>query len=79
MRDRSPGEMRDRPQLRGDDELSRSLLDRVNTTGRFFLSSTRINDRFHLRLNATNHRIRAAHLDDALALIAACARRRDHC
>jgi aromatic-L-amino-acid decarboxylase len=59
--------------LRGEDELSRDLLDRINATGRLPLSSTRVDDRFCLRLTATNHRTRASHLRDALALIVACA------
>lgn len=59
--------------LEGDDERSRDLLDRINASGRFFLSSTRIDGRFYLRLNATNHRTRASHLRDALSLIAAAA------
>lgn len=36
---------------------------------RIFLSSTLVEGRFFLRLNATSHRTHAGHLHDALALI----------
>lgn len=60
--------------LRGDDDANRRLLDRINDSGRFFLSSTRVDDRFYLRLNATNHRTHEPHLRDALDHIRRCAR-----
>lgn len=55
--------------LRGDDERNHRFLERINATGRIFLSSTRVADRFLLRLNPTNHRTGAGDVRDALDLI----------
>ena len=57
--------------LRAGEGPTRRLLERINSTGRIFLSSTRITGEFHLRLNASNHRTRPAHLRAALDLITA--------
>ncbi|WP_194916815.1 pyridoxal phosphate-dependent decarboxylase family protein [Catenulispora rubra] len=60
--------------MRGDDEDSQRLLERVNATERIFLSSTRVEGRFFLRMNPTSHR---THLDDvrnALAILRTYAR-----
>lgn len=55
--------------MRGSDEDNRRLLARINATGRVFLSSTLVQDRFLLRLNPTNHRTGPEHLRAALDLI----------
>jgi aromatic-L-amino-acid decarboxylase len=60
--------------LHGDDEVSRRLLERVNATGRIFLSSTLVEGRFFIRLNPTSHRTHAAEARTALAVIRDCAR-----
>jgi aromatic-L-amino-acid decarboxylase len=48
---------------------TRRLLDRVNATRRAFLSSTRIDGEWYLRLNASSHRTRAKHLHATLDLL----------
>jgi aromatic-L-amino-acid decarboxylase len=55
--------------LRGDDEPNRRLLERINGTGRIFLSTTRVEGRYFLRLNPTSHRTHATHVHEAIALI----------
>ncbi|WP_206185042.1 pyridoxal phosphate-dependent decarboxylase family protein [Thermoactinospora rubra] len=54
---------------RDGDEAGRRLLDRVNATGRIFLSSTTVEGRYFLRLNPTGHRTHEAELRAALELI----------
>jgi glutamate/tyrosine decarboxylase-like PLP-dependent enzyme len=60
--------------LRGDDEASQRLLDRVNATERIFLSSTQIEERFYLRMNPTSHRTHADDVREALGILRSCAR-----
>ncbi|WP_433337381.1 pyridoxal phosphate-dependent decarboxylase family protein [Spirillospora sp. CA-294931] len=60
--------------LHSGDAAGQRLLERINATGRIFLSSTRVDGRFYLRLNPTSHRTREHHVRDALALIRALAR-----
>lgn len=55
--------------VRGDDRGTRRLLDGINATGRFFVSSTRVDDRLLVRMNPTGHRTGAEHVREVLALI----------
>jgi aromatic-L-amino-acid decarboxylase len=51
---------------RGGDEANRCFLERINASRRVFLSSTRVADRFTLRLCILSHR---SHIDDVEAAI----------
>ena len=53
----------------GGDDANRRLHDRINATGRLFLSSTRINKRDMLRLCILSHRTRREHVDQMLKII----------
>lgn len=59
--------------LRGSDESNRALLERVNATGRAFLSHTVLNDRFVLRLSAGNLRMTREDLDTTWQTVVRCA------
>lgn len=63
--------------LSGDEALNRvntDLLDRLNRTGKLFLTHTKLNGRFTLRLVVGQTHVRQSHVDDAWHLIAATAR-----
>jgi aromatic-L-amino-acid/L-tryptophan decarboxylase len=55
----------------GDDATNRALLDRINATGRVFLSSTRIHGRFTLRMCPLSLRTHAERVEEALQIITA--------
>jgi aromatic-L-amino-acid/L-tryptophan decarboxylase len=65
-----------RPSLAGGltaeqgDDLSRRLLERVNSSGQVFLSHTVIEGRHALRACVLNHRTHGRQIDEALRLIA---------
>lgn len=54
---------------RHGDEAGERLLTSINDSGRFFLSSTRIDGRYILRLCVLSHRTHRAHVDEFLELI----------
>jgi aromatic-L-amino-acid decarboxylase len=56
------------------ERLNRSLLDRINRSGKFFLSHTRVREKFTLRLAVGNIRTTQAHLDQAWDLLRITAR-----
>lgn len=58
----------------GDDDANRRFLDRINASGKAFLSSTRIRGRIVLRLCILSHRIHHGHLEQVLDVIHAAAR-----
>lgn len=60
--------------LHGTDELNRRLLERINATQRVFLSSTKVEGRFFLRINPMSHRTHLPDVQKALATIKECAR-----
>ena len=60
--------------LPGGDEENRRLLERINATGRVFLSSTRIGGRHTLRLCVLSHRTHAEHVREAVEIIRAAVR-----
>jgi len=53
----------------GDDDANHALFRRVNQTGRFFWSSTRLDGRFTLRLCILSFRTHREHVDAAIAEI----------
>ena len=55
--------------LPAGDEANQALLERINATKRLFLSSTRIEDRFFLRLCILSHRVHAEHVEEAIEVI----------
>jgi aromatic-L-amino-acid decarboxylase len=55
--------------LRGSDQENASLLDRVNASGRIFISHTRIDDRFTIRFSIGNVRTTEEHVRTAWSLI----------
>ncbi|MFF3854849.1 pyridoxal-dependent decarboxylase [Micromonospora sp. NPDC002575] len=59
--------------LAAGDEASAGLLERVNATGRVFLTHTRVAGRFTLRLAIGSPLTTRAHVDDAWELIASAA------
>ena len=59
---------------RGDDDANLRFLDRINTSGRVFSSSTRVGGRVLLRLCILSHRTHLVHVDRALQVIHAAAR-----
>jgi aromatic-L-amino-acid decarboxylase len=50
-------------------QLNHGILDRVNASGRVFLSHTKLNDRFTLRLAIGNLRTERRHVEEAWALL----------
>lgn len=56
---------------RGGDEANRRFLARINDANRVFLSSTRVDGRFTLRLCVLAHRTHAEHVAEAVAVIRA--------
>jgi aromatic-L-amino-acid decarboxylase len=64
----------DEPEIaRRLDELNERLLERVNRTGRVFLSHTRLRDRHTLRLTVGNIKTERRHVEDAWQTIEECA------
>jgi aromatic-L-amino-acid decarboxylase len=57
------------------DEATRRLLERINGTGRAFLSSTRLGGRYTVRLCVLSHRTHRRHVDEALSVVQAAAAR----
>jgi aromatic-L-amino-acid decarboxylase len=55
--------------MRGDDRHNEALLQRINGSRRIFLSSTRIDGRYLLRLCVLSHRTHADRIDEALQII----------
>jgi aromatic-L-amino-acid decarboxylase len=63
---------------RGTDEQNRELLDRINATGKAFLSHTVLNGRFVLRLSVGNVRARKEDLEITWETVQSCARGLNH-
>ena len=65
-----------RPAGAGPDDLGpgRALLERINGSGRVFVSSTMIDDRFTLRLAILSFRTHADRIDEAIELIGRAAK-----
>jgi aromatic-L-amino-acid decarboxylase len=61
--------------LRGDDELNRRLLERLNTSGRLYLTHTKLNGRFVLRFCVGQTHTEECHVRAAWDLIQATAER----
>jgi aromatic-L-amino-acid decarboxylase len=59
--------------LKGADEANAELLDRINATGKAFLSHTRLEGRFTIRFTVGNLRTRESHVREAFELIASLA------
>ncbi|RCW40723.1 aromatic-L-amino-acid decarboxylase [Halopolyspora algeriensis] len=53
----------------GDDAANRAFLERINASQRAFLSSTRLDGTFTLRLCILSHRTHREHVDEALEII----------
>jgi aromatic-L-amino-acid decarboxylase len=53
----------------GDDAINRALLDRLNASGRLYLTHTRLNDRLTLRLSVGTSRTEQRHLREAWRFI----------
>jgi aromatic-L-amino-acid decarboxylase len=51
------------------DEINRRLLDRINASGRVFLSSTVLDGRFTLRAAVLSHRTHRERIDEAIEII----------
>lgn len=51
------------------DQASEQLFNRVNESRRFFLSSTRLDGRFAVRICVLSHRTRREHVDEVIELI----------
>ncbi|MEV0329510.1 pyridoxal-dependent decarboxylase [Micromonospora echinospora] len=59
--------------LRGADEPNAALLERVNATGRVYLTHTRVGGRYTLRLAVGSPQTREEHVDEAWELLCATA------
>jgi len=59
--------------LRAGDAASESLLARVNATGRFYLTHTRVRDAYVLRVAVGSPRTTRAHVDDLWSLLSTAA------
>jgi aromatic-L-amino-acid/L-tryptophan decarboxylase len=59
----------------GTDEENEALLERVNATGEIFISHTKLNDRYTLRLAVGNARTTEADVRRAWDVLRACSRR----
>jgi aromatic-L-amino-acid decarboxylase len=57
----------------GDDEANRRLLERINASGRVFLSSTVIDGRFTLRACILSHRTHRDRIDECVDIVAKAA------
>jgi aromatic-L-amino-acid decarboxylase len=55
--------------LRGDDGANQKLLDRLNASGRLYLTHTRLDDRLTLRLSVGQTNTQQRHVEQAWALI----------
>jgi len=64
-----PGKPRDGRPEDGLDEINRRILDRVNRSGRIFLSHTKLDGRFTLRVSLGNPRAGDEHLRDCWRLL----------
>jgi len=53
------------------DEASERLLNGINDSGKFFLSSTRLDGHYTLRLCVLSHRTHRAHIDELITLLSA--------
>jgi aromatic-L-amino-acid decarboxylase len=58
--------------LKADDAANQALMERVNTTGRIFISHTRLNDRLVLRFTVGNLRSTEQHVRMAWDVISDC-------
>ena len=63
-----PFRLRDR-----DDDANRALLERINASGRMYLSSTVVDGRFMLRVCVLSHRTHRVRIDEAVEIIRAAA------
>lgn len=59
--------------LRGDDQGNQQLLDRVNATGRVFLTHTRLDGRFVIRMSVGSAQADERRVDEAWALLSGSA------
>jgi len=55
--------------LKTTDEENQSLIDRVNATGKIFISQTRLNDKLTIHFTVGNLRTTEEHVDAAWELI----------
>lgn len=58
--------------LRGTDDINATLLERVNATGRAFLSHTKLNGAYAIRFSVGAPTVEERHIDAAWALIQRC-------
>ncbi len=60
---------------RGDDEVNQELMDRLNASGRLYLTHTRLGDKLTLRLSVGQTNTQRRHVEQAWALIRETAER----